>query len=81
MQTPLEERLKRIQGREEKRFGERVLPGGDMYTQQREFRKVVENRDAKAVEESAKRLGCPVIVLDGTLPVMYNVEEILDNLN
>ena len=81
VQTPLEERLKRIQGREEKRFGERVLPGGDMYTQQREFRKVVENRDAKAVEESAKRLGCPVIVLDGTLPVKDSIEKIMDNLN
>ena len=81
VQTPLEERLKRIQGREEKRFGERALPGGDMYTQQREFRKVVENRDAKAVEESAKRLGCPVIVLDGTLPVKDSIEKIMDNLN
>lgn len=41
MQTPLEERLKRIQEREEKRFGARVLPGGDMYMQQVEFRNVV----------------------------------------
>lgn len=80
VQTPLEERLKRIQEREEKRFGARVLPGGDMYTQQREFRNVVKNRDSKTVEESAKRFACPVIMLDGTLPVTENIEKIIDNL-
>lgn len=78
VQTPLEERLKRIQAREEKRFGARVLNGGDMFSQQMEFRKVVENRDLKAVEESALKLLCPVIVIDGTLSVTQNVEKILD---
>ena len=81
VQTPLEERLKRIQEREEKRFGARVLPGGDMYMQQMEFRNVVKNRDSKAVEERAKRYSCPVVMLDGTLPVMENVKKMIDNLN
>ena len=81
VQTPLEERLKRIQAREEKRFGARVLAGGDMFVQQMEFRKVVENRDSKAVEECAMKLGCPVIVIDGTLSVTHNLEKIIDNLN
>lgn len=78
--APLEERLKRIRTREEKRFGARVLAGGDMYTQQAEFRKVVENRDSKSVEESAKKLSCPVIVLDGALPVAKNLEKILEEV-
>ena len=81
VQTPLEERLKRIQGREEKRFGARVLDGGDMFTQQMEFQKVVKNRDIKAVEECAMKLACPVIVIDGTLSVMDNLKKIIDNLN
>ena len=81
VQTPLEERLKRIQEREEKRFGARVLAGGDMFTQQMEFRKVVENRDSKAVEECVKKFTCPVITLDGTLSVMENLEKIIDHLN
>lgn len=55
VQTPLDERLKRIQEREEKRFGARVLPSGDMYTQQMEFRNVVKSRDSKELVESAKR--------------------------
>lgn len=77
IQTPLKERLKRIQAREEKRFGSRVLEGGDMYEQQREFRNVVENRDIKTVEECAKKFKCPVIVLDGTLPVNQNLERVV----
>lgn len=78
VQTPLEARLKRIKMREEKRFGERVLHGGDMYIQQMEFREVVENRDPKTVDESAKRLQCPVIVLDGTISVEENLEKHLN---
>ena len=78
VQTPLEERLKRIQAREEKRFGTRVIAGGDMFTQQMEFRKVVESRDPKSVEESAKKLSCPVVAMDGTLPVIKNLEKMLD---
>ena len=81
VQTPLEERLKRIQAREEKRFGARVLNGGDMFVQQMEFRKVVENRDSKAVEECAMKFSCPVIVIDGTLSVKHNLKKIIDNLN
>lgn len=81
VQTPLEERLRRIQTREEKRFGERVLAGGDMFAQQMEFRKVVENRDSNAVEECVMKLGCSVIVIDGTLPVIQNLKKITDNLN
>ncbi len=80
VQTPLEERLKRIQAREEKRFGARVLDGGDMFAQQMEFRKVVKNRDSKAVEECAMKLGCPVIVIDGSLSVVHNLKKIIDNL-
>ena len=81
VQTPLEERLKRIQAREEKRFGARVLDGGDMFEQQMEFRKVVENRDSKAVEESAMRLACPVIIIDGTLSLSQNLEKIIWTIN
>lgn len=80
IQAPLEERLKRLRAREEKRFGARVLAGGDMYTQQAEFRKIVENRDSKSVEESAEKLNCPVIVIDGTLPVTKNLEKIIYEL-
>lgn len=81
VQTPLDERLKRIKVREERRFGPRVLFGGDMYNQQMAFRNVVANRDLKLVEESATKICCPIIVVDGTLSVVKNVKKIMDYLN
>ena len=81
VQTPLEERLKRIQTREEKRFGTRVLDGGDMYEQQMEFREMVKNRNLNEVEECAMKLGCPIIVIDGTLSVIHNLEKITHSIN
>lgn len=80
VQTPLQERLKRIQAREEKRFGSRVLAGGDMFAQQMAFRETVKNRDPKSVEESVKKLRCPVVILDGTLPVAQNLEIMMSRL-
>ena len=84
VKTPLELRIKRIQLREEKRFGNRVLTGGDMYEQQLEFRNVVRNRDERMIEESVKRLKCPIIVLDGTADITDNLNKIIgaiDNLS
>lgn len=81
VQTPLGERLKRIQTREEKRFGARVLDGGDMYEQQMEFREMVKNRNLNEVEECAMKLSCPVIVIDGTLSVIHNLEKITHSIN
>lgn len=51
-----------------------------MYTQQMEFRKVVEHRDLGKVEESVKRLKCPVVVLDGTLPVDDNIRKVAGHM-
>lgn len=77
VQVPLETRLERIRAREEKRFGARALPGGDMFERQESFREMVKSRDAHMVEESLQRLHCPVIPLDGTLPLAENVKKML----
>lgn len=76
VKAPLEKRLERIKCREEKRFGERAFPGGDMYEQQEEFRKVVAGREEATLEECVERLACEVAILDGTLPVKDNIKKI-----
>lgn len=81
VKAPLEKRLQRIQHREEKRFGARALPGGDMYEQQKEFRKVVAGREEKSLEECVQKLPCQVVVLDGTLPVECNIKKIKESIN
>ena len=80
LETPLAARIRRIEDREIRRFGDRVLPGGDMYGQQAEFRRMVEIRDPAAASESAAKLPCPVIRLDGTVPVEKNITAILAHL-
>ena len=81
VKVPLELRLERIQQREEKRFGARTLAGGDMYEQQKEFRKVVAGREEKSLEECVQKLKCPVVILDGTLPIEDNFKKIVTHLH
>ncbi|MBE5783106.1 MAG: hypothetical protein E7329_07295 [Clostridiales bacterium] len=73
-------RLQRIRERSEKRFGARVLPGGDMYAQEEAFRAMAAGRDERMVGESLKKLSCPVIILDGTLPITKNVKIMIDTI-
>ena len=80
LSAPAEVRLERIRGREERRFGARVLPGGDMHAQQEQFRRMARGRNPKDAEESAARLGCPVIALDAQLPTEENLRTILEYL-
>lgn len=80
IQTPVDVRLKRIQNREEKRFGDRVLAGGDMYLQQIDFKHMVGKRDEIVVEESIRNLKCPVIIMDGTCSIDDNLGKIMDRL-
>ena len=76
LRPPLELRLKRIEQRETRRFGARVLEGGDMEAQQREFREIVALRRESDVLASAEGLRCPIVRLDGTKPV----EELVRNV-
>ncbi len=71
VQTPKEVRLARIQERELRRFGDRVLPGGDMYESQRAFHEMVSARREDEVADSIA--GKQVILLDGLAPVAENV--------
>lgn len=80
LEVPSDERVRRVQQREEVRFGSRVLSGGDMYEQQKEFRDIIANKTNQSVEESAARLQCPKIRLDGTKSVEENIAIIMRTL-
>ncbi len=80
IQTPVEVRLKRLKAREVKRFGSRVLVGGDMFSQQQDFLKEVGNRDTKVIEESIMNLDCLIIEIDGMYSVEHNLEVIMETL-
>ncbi len=74
--TPTETRIERLRKREYSRFGERIMPGGDMYEQHKAFLEWAAKYDTGDVTMRSKaehdvwqtKLPCRQIVLDGTLP-------------
>ena len=71
-----ETRVRRIENRETEKFGARVLPGGDMYEQQRRFRALAAERTEDMVEESLSSLSCPILRLNAENPLEENVQAV-----
>lgn len=82
--VPVEMRVERVNRRELAQFGDRILPGGDMYEGHKNFLSYVRSYDAngspcrKTHEQWAKTLPCPVLYTDGTLPIEENAEHIVE---
>jgi hypothetical protein len=74
MKTGVDERVRRVKDREEKRRGDRVTEGGDMYEQQKSFRELIAGLMNEKVKDSVSKISCEVIELDGTLSIQRNVE-------
>ena len=75
--TPTPVRMERLRQRELQRYGARVLPGGDMHEQSQAFLDWAARYDdgvppirSQALHDLWQRqLTCPLLTLDGTLPV------------
>lgn len=75
--TDTKTRIQRIRERESARFGDRILPGGDMYAQHQAFLAWASAYDtggpdmrSRAMHDNwATLLNCPVITVDGTEPI------------
>ena len=78
LSAPKETRLQRIDSRALEKYGDRVLPGGDMYAQQQRFRAMVRNRTEDMVEESLQRLSCPMLRLNAEKSIEENMQAIKD---
>lgn len=50
-----------------------MLPGGDLYEQEKHFLEVVISRAEDTVEKWIQTLNCPMIRVDGTKPIEENV--------
>jgi len=81
VKTPMELRLERLRAREFAEFGDRILPGGDMEQNHAEFIEWaaqyddggLEMRSAAMHAEWLQRITCPVVGVDGSLPVTENL--------
>ena len=74
--APAEIRLQRLQAREHRRFGKRILPGGDMFEAHQAFLQWANQYDSGSVDMRSaahhrawlKRAPCPVVRVDGIAP-------------
>jgi len=74
--VPKEIRMQRIRSRSYGKFGERMLPGGDLHESEEAFFRLVAERPVDYAERWVHTLSCPVIRVDGTRPIAENVEKI-----
>lgn len=74
---PKDVRMERIRNRSFQKFGDRMLPGGDLYEQEQKFFDFARSRAENLVEEWAASLSCPVIRVDGTKSVVENIKFII----
>lgn len=66
LDVPKEARLERVRRRSHLKFGDRMLPGGDLHGREEQFFRMVEGRSQGDVEAWLERTGLPALRLDGT---------------
>lgn len=69
LEAPKEMRLDRIRKRSIDRFGERVLPSGDLYESEENFFAFAAKRTPEKIENWLPKCTCPVLRIDSTKPV------------
>ena len=69
LEAPKEMRLDRIRKRSFDRFGERVLPSGDLYESEENFFAFAAKRTPEKIENWLPKCTCPVLRIDSTKPV------------
>ncbi len=72
--VPKEVRLSRVKDRSFQKFGNRMLPGWDMWEKEQAFFDMVAQRSEQDVQEWLCSVRIPVIQVDGTKPVDENVQ-------
>lgn len=77
IEVPKQIRLQRVRNRSFQKFGNRMLEGGDLHQAEERFFEIVAARTEESVETWIRSLPCPVIRVDGTLPIGENVQRIV----
>lgn len=73
LEVPKEIRMQRVRDRSFRKFGRRMLPGGDLFAQEEAFFEFVKKRPEDYVRKWVESLKCPVIRLDGTKTTEENI--------
>jgi len=81
IKVPKSTRLERVKERSFKRFGKRIMPGGDLYVKEKVFFEMVRNRKESEIITSLEKLRIPIVEINGERPLNENVEILLDYFN
>ena len=77
IEVPKQIRSQRIRDRFYQKFGDRILPGGDLYDKESKWFSLTDSRPEDYVTGWLETVDCPVIRIDGTLPVEKNVDNLV----
>lgn len=80
IEAPREIRLRRVKERSFRKFGNRMLPGGDLYEREQSFFDLVSSRAENTVEDWIKSFSGQVIRVNGTESISGNVDYIAEML-
>ena len=72
--VPKQIRGQRVRDRSYAKFGERILPGGDLYDKEAAWFSLTDSRPENYTTTWLETINCPVIRIDGTLPPEENVD-------
>ena len=78
--VPRDIRMERIKKRSFEKFGNRMMPGGDLYEQEEHFFDFVKSRAEDTVEKWVQSLNCPIIKIDGIKPIEENINLIIEQI-
>ena len=78
--VPRDTRIQRVKNRSFQKFGNRILPDGDLYEQEKNFFNLVQSRAEDIVEEWLQSLNCPIIQVDGTKSIVENAKLIREKI-
>ncbi len=81
LEAPKDIRMDRIRQRSADRFGERVLPGGDLYESEKNFFAFAAKRTPEKIEKWIKNATCPLLRIDSTRAVENIAAVVLSELD
>ena len=74
IEVPKAVRAQRIRSRSRQKFGDRILPGGDLFEKESAWYVLTDSRPEDYVTSWLESVNRPVIRIDGTLPVQENAD-------
>ena len=80
IEVPKQIRSRRVRDRSYRKFGDRILPGGDLSDRENKWFLLTDSRPETYVTDWLEKVNCPVIRIDGTLPAEENADYLVSVL-